>query len=373
MTVIDRLRTVLDPWMAGIIAMLAALGLVTLYSAVHFGDLDLVRRQAMFWLVGIFAWCAGALVPTRVWARIAWPAYAGAVLLLVATLIFGEVRMGARRWLDLGAFSIQSSAPAKWAMLLVLAHWLADKEPTHPRTVLVAALLALLPALLVALQPDLGTALIMVGLAGWLLLIAGLGWRWFLAALLLAAASIPILWRHALHDYQRARVLTFLHPERDPLGAGYHVLQSKIAIGSGGIFGKGWLHGDQARLHFLPEQHTDFIFAVLAEEGGLLAALVLLCLYAALIWHLLGIAARASTRFGSLLAAGVAGVFLLYAFVNIGMASGMLPVVGVPLPLISYGGSSLTTLLFLLGVCARVRAESRHRIPWQRPANPYAG
>ena len=370
---IRRLREAWDPWMAAVLAGLAALGLATLYSAVHFGDTGLVRRQALFWLLGVLAWCAGALVPLRFWARIAWPAYAAALVLLVATLAFGEVRMGARRWLDLGLFSLQASEPAKWAMLLVLAHWLADREPRDARTVLVAVALALAPALLVAAQPDLGTALIMLGLAGWLLLVAGLGWRWLAAGIALAAASAPLLWRHALHDYQRARVLTFLHPERDPQGAGYHVLQSKIAIGSGGVLGKGWLHGDQARLHFLPEQHTDFIFAVLAEEGGLLAALVLLALYAMLVGRLLGIAARAPTRFGALVAAGAAGVFTLYAFVNMAMTSGMLPVVGVPLPLVSYGGSSLTTLLFLLGVCARVRADARHAIPWQRPANPYAG
>ncbi len=368
-----RLQEVWDPWLAGWVACLAAMGLATLYSAVHFGDVGLVRRQALFWCLGLVAWGVGALVPLRIWARLAWPAYAAALGLLLATLLFGDVRMGARRWLDLGLVSLQTSEPAKWAVLLALAHWLADKEPRDARTVLAALAIVLVPVLLIALQPDLGTALITLGLAAWLVFVAGLGWRWALAGLLVAAASLPLMWRYGLHDYQRARVLVFLHPERDPLGAGYHVLQSKIAIGSGGIFGKGWLHGDQARLHFLPEQHTDFIFAVLAEEGGLLAASVLLLLYAALIWHLLGIAARAPTRFGALIVAGVAGAFALYVFVNIGMASGLLPVVGVPLPLISYGGSSLVTLMFLLGVCARVRADAQHGAPWQRPANPYAG
>jgi rod shape determining protein RodA len=204
-----------------------------------------------------------------------------------------------------------------------------------------------------------------------MLIAAGLPWRWFGMAVVAAIASIPVLW-HFMHDYQKNRVLTLLDPQSDPLGAGYHVIQSTIAIGSGGLFGKGFLQGTQARLHFLPEQHTDFIFSVLAEEGGFVAVTVLLLLYAILIIRILLISQRANSRFASLVCIGVASIFMLYIVVNIGMVSGLLPVVGLPLPFISYGGSALVTMLAALGLVMRTVIESKDKIPWQRPGSPLA-
>jgi len=202
-----------------------------------------------------------------------------------------------------------------------------------------------------------------------LLLASGLPWRWFAYAVAAALLSAPLLW-HNMHDYQRKRIQSFLDPQSDPLGAGYHVIQSTIAIGSGGIFGKGYLQGTQARLHFLPEQHTDFIFGVMAEEGGLVVAMILLTLYAIMIYRILIIASRAHTRFASLICLGIASIFLIYIGVNIGMVSGLLPVVGVPLPFISYGGSALVTMMAAMGMVMRVAIESENKVAWQRPGSP---
>ncbi|RME80568.1 MAG: rod shape-determining protein RodA, partial [Zetaproteobacteria bacterium] len=266
-----------------VVLLIGALGLATLYSAVHTGDSGPFVRQVLFWGLGWVAMLIAANLPLRVWAYLAWPAYGAALVLLALVLWFGAVHMGARRWLELGPVALQPSELMKWALVLALAHWYALREPRDWTAIGVGAAMIAAPCLLIAIQPDLGTALIVAMLGVAMLVAAGLRWRWIVGMAMLAVVAAPLVWRFALHDYQRERVLVFLNPERDPLGAGYHLIQSKIAIGSGGLFGKGWLAGTQAHLHFLPEQHTDFIFAVLAEEGGFVAALLLVALYATLL------------------------------------------------------------------------------------------
>ncbi len=350
---------------------LACLGIATVYSAVHEGDIALWQRQNLYWLLGITVMFGLCFIPLRVLAMASWPVFVIAIICLALVPFIGDAQMGARRWLNMGIIHIQPSEIMKWALVLILAHWFALREASSVKNLALPLLLMLVPAMLIIRQPDLGTALVLILASGGMLLAAGLPWRWLAYAAGTAVAGLPILW-FSMHTYQKRRILSFLDPESDPLGAGYHVIQSTIAIGSGGIFGKGYLQGTQSRLHFLPEQHTDFILAALAEEGGLILTLILFVLYGILLFRLLAIAERASTRFGSLLCMGITTLFMLYACINIGMVSGVLPVVGVPLPFISYGGSALVTMLAALGVAMRVGIESHGHIPWQRPGSPFA-
>jgi len=353
------------------LASLALLGVFTLYSAVHHGDISIWQKQNFYWLVGLTVFVTVSFIPLRMIGLMTWPIYLIALLFLILVPLVGDVQMGARRWLNLGIIYLQPSELMKWALMVLMAHWFASREPASLSGFSVAAAAAVVPAALIVIQPDLGTALVLLFAASSMMIVSGIRWRWVFTAIAASPFCLYILW-HNMHDYQKSRVLTFLDPESDPLGAGYHVIQSGIAIGSGGLFGKGFLEGTQSRLHFLPEQHTDFIFAVLAEEGGLIAVIILLILYGVLISRILSIAANAASRFGSLLCVGFGSIFMLYIFVNIGMVSGMLPVVGVPLPFISYGGSALVSMLAALGVVMRVAIESRDVIPWQRPGSPLA-
>jgi len=349
----------------------AALGMVTLYAAVYQGDAGLWHKQAIFWGVGLVVFVGLCLMPLRLLGLACWPMYGAALLLLLLVPLIGDVHMGARRWLDMGVMNLQPSEIMKWALMFVLANWFATREARGWVEILVPLLLTVLPAALIMMQPDLGTTLVLLFAATALIIAAGLPWRLLGLAVAAALASLPLLW-HFMHDYQKQRVLTLLDPQSDPLGAGYHVIQSTIAIGSGGLLGKGFLHGTQARLHFLPEQHTDFIFSVLAEEGGFIAVALLLFLYGVLIMRILWIAHQAHSRFASLLCIGIAAMFTLYITVNIGMVSGIFPVVGLPLPFISYGGSALVTMLAATGLVMRVAIESKGQIPWQRPGSPLA-
>jgi len=350
---------------------LAVLGMIVLFAAVHQGDTGLWQKQAIFWSVGLVALFTLCFVPLRVLGLACWPMYGIALLLLALVPIIGDVHMGARRWLDLGIANIQPSEIMKWALVFVLANWFASREARGLIEITAPLLMAVVPAGLIIIQPDLGTTLVLLFAATAMIIAAGLPWRLLMFAIATGIASLPVLW-HFMHDYQKQRVLTLLDPQSDPLGAGYHVIQSTIAIGSGGLFGKGFLQGTQARLHFLPEQHTDFIFSVLAEEGGFIAVVLLLILYAVLISRILFIAHRAHNRFASMLCIGIAAIFTLYITVNIGMVSGIFPVVGLPLPFISYGGSALVTMLAALGLVMRVAIESQDAIPWQRPGSPLA-
>lgn len=361
----------IDKVLLGCLLLLAALGMATLYAATYQGNTDLFYRQGIFWLIGLALMLTLCFIPTRLIALTAWPAYLFALISLLLVPLIGDVQMGARRWLNLGIIHLQPSEMMKWALMLLLAFWFASREANRLPALGAAIALSAVPAALIVIQPDLGTTLVLLFAASAMIVAAGLPWKWFLAAITAALASLPMLWSN-MHDYQKARVLSFLDPQSDPLGAGYHVIQSSIAIGSGGLLGQGFLQGSQARLHFLPEQHTDFIFAVLAEEGGLLASTILLTLYGIMLLRILYIAHTAHSRFASLLCIGIVTIFTLYVFVNIGMVSGMLPVVGVPLPFISYGGSALVTMLAALGLVLRVSIESRTSIPWQRTGNPLA-
>ncbi len=350
---------------------LAVLGIATLYAAVYEGGIGLWQRQLVYWLLGMGVFFAISCIPLRMVGLFAWPVYAITLIALALVPLFGDVQMGARRWLNLGFIYFQPSELMKWALMLVLAHCFASRTAASFKSLCVALVLTLVPAMLIVSQPDLGTTLVLLLSAVMMLFVTGLPWRWAFYGLVTTLAALPVLW-HNMHVFQKQRVLSFLNPEADALGAGYHVIQSKIAIGSGGLLGKGYLHGTQARLHFLPEQHTDFIFAVLAEEGGLMISALLLLLYAVMISRILTIAGRASTRFGSLICMGVAIIFTLYAGINIGMVTGLLPVVGVPLPFISYGGSALVTMLAALALVMRVTIESEGRVYWQRPGSPLA-
>ncbi|MDP2811138.1 MAG: rod shape-determining protein RodA [Rhodocyclaceae bacterium] len=291
-----------------------------------------------------------AQVPPQRLMHMALPVYVFGVLLLIAVALFGDVSKGARRWLNLGFMRIQPSELMKIAMPLMLA-WYFQKHETYLRfrDYIVATLLLLLPVALIAKQPDLGTAVLVLAAGFYVIFLAGLPWKVIIGLAASAIVAAPLAWG-LLHGYQRDRILTLLDPEKDPLGRGFHIIQSTIAIGSGGILGKGWGQGTQSQLEFIPERHTDFIFAVLSEEFGLLGNLVLLALYALLIGRGLMIAANAATLFTRLLAGAVTLIFFTYALVNMGMVSGLLPVVGVPLPFVSYGGTALVTLFLGIGI-----------------------
>jgi rod shape determining protein RodA len=346
-TLSDRLH--LDmPLLLGL-ALLCVMGLVTLYSAGG-QELVLVMRQAMrmvlaFGLMFLIAQC-----PPGQLARWSVPLYALGLLLLLLVLIIGEVGKGAQRWLDLGLLRFQPSELMKLAVPMVVAWLLAEHDlpPSMPR-IFVAGILILVPVFLIAKQPDLGTAVLVAAAGFSVLFVGGTGWRLIGVTGLLGAASAPALW-YMLHDYQRRRVHMFLDPEQDPLGSGYHIIQSKIAIGSGGMYGKGWLNGTQSHLDFLPERSTDFIFAVFCEEFGLMGVLLLITVFALVIARGLYLALYSQQVYGRLLGAGIVLTFFVYMFVNMGMVLGQLPVVGIPLPLISHGGTSLVTLLAGFGM-----------------------
>ena len=340
------------------ILVLAGVGFVVLYSAGG-QDTDLLIRQGVRLLTALAVMFVVAMIPPRHLAYWAPWLYAAGLGLLIAVLLFGDVGKGAQRWLDLGILRFQPSEMVKITVPAMVAWYLADRSlPPRFGAILVAGLIILIPTILIARQPDLGTALLVAASGALVLLLAGISWRLVGVVSLMLAAFAPILW-YLMHDYQRQRVLTFLNPETDPLGAGYHIIQSKIAIGSGGFYGKGWLNGTQSHLDFLPERSTDFIFAVYSEEFGLLGVLILLGLYLFVITRGLFMAFGAQETFGRLLGGGLTLTFFVYVFVNIGMVTGLLPVVGVPLPLLSYGGTSLVSLMAAFGILMSVHTHRR--------------
>jgi len=337
--------------------MLSLLGLAALFSASFDNPARLTAQLVNLGVAFVAMWVFAQLSPQML-LRFAVPAYLLGVGLLVGVALFGDIVNGARRWLTIAGFRFQPSEMLKIAMPMMLA-WYFHRQESALRLshYAVAAVLLAVPVALILRQPDLGTAAL-VGAAGfWVIFFGGIRWKILGVLAGLGAAAMPVLWGF-MHDYQRRRVLTLLDPTSDPLGAGYHIIQSTIAVGSGGLFGKGWLNGTQAHLEFIPERHTDFIFAVYSEEFGLFGNGVLLVLYAFLIGRGLMIAANAATIFARLLAGSVALMFFVYAFVNMGMVSGILPVVGVPLPFLSYGGTALLTLFIGLGILMSVH---RHR------------
>ena len=338
--------------------LLCGFGLAVLYSASG-QDLASVERQLVRLGLALVLMFAVAQVPPARLERWSLPLYGLGILMLVAVLVAGDMGKGAQRWLDLGFMRFQPSELLKLAVPMAVA-WLLAARPLPPGLLRVigAAVLTLVPVLLIAKQPDLGTAILVATAGAAVLFIGGLSWRLILALAAGGAALAPMVW-YAMRDYQRQRVLTFLDPESDPLGAGYHIIQSQIAIGSGGVYGKGWLNGTQSHLEFLPERHTDFIFAVIGEELGLAGIAVLLALYLFIIYRGLVIAASARDTYGRLLAGGLSLVFFVYVFVNTGMVTGLLPVVGVPLPLVSYGGTSMVTLMAGFGMIMAVQTHRK--------------
>jgi len=305
-----------------------------------------------------FMWVAANIAPNQL-ERAALPLYVFGVLLLIAVALFGSISHGAQRWLNLGFTKIQPSEIMRIAMPMMLA-WYFSKQEGKPKMAdfAIGGLLLLVPVALIMKQPDLGTALLITASGFYVLFLAGLSWKLLLGSIVLFAASTPILWS-MLHDYQRKRIEILLDPTQDPLGAGYHTIQAIIAIGSGGAAGKGWLNGTQAQLDFLPERTTDFIFAVFGEEFGLLGNLLLLSLFTLIILRGLIIASQAQSTFARLLAGSITLTFFTYAFVNMGMVSGILPVVGVPLPLISYGGTSMVSLCLSLGILMSIHTHKK--------------
>ncbi|MEA9392259.1 peptidoglycan glycosyltransferase MrdB [Acerihabitans sp. TG2] len=342
-----------------LITLLLVYSAIVMWSASG-QDVGMMERKIGQILMGLMVMLVLAQVPPRVYEAWAPYLYIVSIILLVAVDAFGQVSKGAQRWLDLGFVRFQPSEIAKIAVPLMVARFInRDSCPPSLKNTAIALLLIFLPTLLVAAQPDLGTAILIAASGLFVLFLSGMSWKLIGVAALLVAAFIPILWFFLMHDYQRDRVMMLLNPETDPLGAGYHIIQSKIAIGSGGLSGKGWLHGTQSQLEFLPERHTDFIFAVLAEELGLIGVLVLLGLYLCVITRGLLIAARAQTTFGRVMAGGLMLILFVYVFVNIGMVSGILPVVGVPLPLVSYGGSALIVLMAGFGIVMSIHTHRK--------------
>lgn len=341
---------------------LMALGMVVLYSS---GGQDtglLIRQSVRIGTALAVMLVLAQIRPDRMRDAAYW-LYGFGLLLLVAVLIFGVEGKGAQRWLNLGFVRFQPSEMMKLAVPILVAAFLSKEPlPPNPMKLLIGLVMIVVPALLIAKQPDLGTSLLIASSGLIVLFLAGISWRIIIGFISLCAAALPVLW-YVMHDYQRQRVLTFLNPESDPLGAGYHIIQSKIAIGSGGIFGQGWLQGTQSNLEFLPERSTDFIFAVIAEEFGLVGVALLLISYLFIAGRGLYIASQAQTSFGRLLAGSISLTFLVYVFVNVGMVTGLLPVVGVPLPLISYGGTSMVTLLAGFGILMSIHTHRRMMLP----------
>ncbi len=358
-----RYRTIwqylhIDILLLSFLLLLSAAGLAILYSAsgesLHAIELQIARL--------FFAFCVMVLVaqipPTTLQRSAPW-VYGIGLFLLIIVLGIGHIGKGAQRWLDLGIVHFQPAELMKLAIPLLLAWYYQHSHlPVTLKSVLLAAPIILIPAIITAKQPDLGTAILLVIAGGTVLFLAGLSWRIILTLFATLAVCTPFVW-YLLHDYQRQRVLTFLNPERDPLGNGYHIIQSKIAIGSGGLFGKGWLNGTQSNLHFLPEHSTDFIFAVCGEEFGFAGNVILIMLYLLIIARGLYITLNAQDTFSRLLAGSITLTFFVSFFINMGMVTGILPVVGIPLPLVSYGGSSMVTMMASFGILMSIQTHRK--------------
>jgi rod shape determining protein RodA len=352
----DRVA-VLDPMLLALIGTLMGIGLMTLYSA----SLDFPWRftdQMRNFAVAAGVMLIAATLSPQWWMRLAAPVYVIGLVLLIAVELRGVTVKGATRWLDVGVTRIQPAEIMKLGLPLMLAWYFHKREGTlRHLDFLLAGLLVAAPVVLILRQPDLGTAALVMAAGLFVIFFAGLPWKWIAAAVIGGLALLPVAWT-LMHDYQRERVLTLIDPMQDPLGKGFHSLQAMIAIGSGGVLGKGWMQGTQTHLEFIPERTSDFIFAVFSEEFGLVGNLVLLVLFLALIVRALAIAGNAATLFARLLAGAIALIIFTYAFVNMGMVSGILPVVGVPLPFISYGGTALVTLGL---ACGMLMSIHRHR------------
>lgn len=346
------------PLMIGL-CLLAVVSLIILYSASG-ENYRVIVAQSIRLLLGFGIMLIVAQIRPETLAR--WTPYifATGLVLLLLVLVIGALAKGAQRWIDLGFTKFQPSEIMKLGVPMMIAWYFSSRDiPPSLKQIIAVAVLICLPAALVAIQPDLGTALMIASSGAFALFLAGMGWHWIISAGIMLGSSAPLLWIYYMHDYQKQRILTLFDPESDPLGTGYHTIQSMIAVGSGGFYGKGWLNGSQAYLEFLPESSTDFIFAVFAEEFGLIGILLLIGLYLFVVGRGLIIALYAQETFTRLLAGSLSLTFFLYFFVNIGMVTGILPVVGVPLPIISYGGSSIVTLMAAFGILMSIHTHRK--------------
>jgi len=376
MTFTEKLRRFSWPLFALVIIVLA-ISIIVLYSAgtspcatdsadcTGFGGWrPYALSQAFKIIMAIFVFFAAAFTNIKTWIKSSYAIYVIALLMVVLVTFIGHTGMGAQRWLNLGFIHVQPSEFIKIALVMALARYFAWHNSTdivNIKKYIAPTLIMLIPMGLIALQPDLGTALSMLLITGTMFFIAGAKRQWFFIALIIGALFAPVVWYAGMHDYQRNRIITFINPEHDVQGAGYQINQAKIAFGSGGIIGKGYLHGTQSHLSFLPEKQTDFIFTMMGEELGFIGAFVLILIYSAITAMLFWFAKTTRNRFGQLIAAGFMINFFVYYFINIGMVLGILPTVGVPLPLMSFGGSSLLSLMFGFGLvqCAHINKDQQ--------------
>ena len=363
MSIGDKLREM--PWTLFILlAAIASFGFLMLFSAAN-GDLQpWSARQMIRFGVGCVVLLTAALIDIRLWLRFAYHLYGITLLLLIAVELKGAIGGGAQRWLNLGFFLLQPSELMKITVVLALGRYFQNvsfDDVRKPVFLFIPVIIALLPSALVLRQPDLGTAGMILMVAGAIFFVAGVRLWKFALVLVSGMAAVPLVWQY-LRDYQKNRILTFLDPERDPLGTGYHILQSKIALGSGGVWGRGFMEGTQSHLNFLPEKQTDFIFTMLAEELGLAGGLLVLSLYCMVLVYGFIVAYKSRNQFGRLISVGITTNFFLYIFINVAMVMGVVPVVGVPLPLISYGGTAMLTVMFGFGILMSVYIHREMRI-----------
>ena len=349
-----------------LITIIACIGFAMLYSVSGGSISPWADKQMIRFVIGFALMIVVALVDIRFWMSFAYPAYAVSLLLLIAVEVAGHAGLGAQRWITLGPLELQPSEPMKIALVLALArylHGLSVEDVSKPLRLAIPLVMIAMPAVLVMMQPNLGTTVILVADGAALLFLAGLSWWWILPTLSAIGAAIPIAWKYVLHDYQKDRVLTFLNPESDALGAGWNITQAKIAIGSGGVTGKGFLQGTQSRLNFLPEKQTDFIVTNFGEEFGFVGFIALLLLFAVVIGYGVQIATSARSQFGRLLAMGIILNFFFYIMINAAMVMGLIPVVGIPMPLISYGGTAMLAVMFGFGLLLSVHVHRQIEIP----------
>ena len=356
----------IDWTLVGLIGLIACTGFAMLFSAANGSLSPWAARQMIRFVIGLGILVSVACIDIRVWMGLAYPAYFVSLLLLVAVEVAGHVGLGAQRWIELGPLELQPSELMKIALVLALARYLnglAAGEISRPFRLIAGLSLIAAPVVLVLMQPNLGTAALLLMCGCLMMFLAGLSWFWIVPTIISVMIAIPMVWRFALHDYQKARVMTFLDPGSDALGAGWNITQAKIALGSGGLLGKGFLMGTQSRLNFLPEKETDFIFTMVGEEFGFVGSIALLALFAVVLYYGMQIALRSRSQFGRLLASGIVINFFLYIMINALMVMGLIPVVGIPMPLISYGGSAMMTVMFGFGLLMSVHVHRSIVVP----------
>jgi len=352
--------------LVALITLIACVGFAMLYSVAGASLSPWAGKQMLFFAAGLVLLVAASLVDVRVWLNIAYPAYAVSLLLLVVVLAVGHSALGAQRWIAIGPLELQPSELMKISLILALArylHGLGVEDVSRPLKLAVPLAMIALPAVLVMRQPNLGTTIILAADGVSLLFLAGLSWWWIVPAVTAVTGAVPVAWRFFLHDYQKQRVMTFLNPESDALGAGWNITQAKIAIGSGGLTGKGFLQGSQSRLNFLPEKHSDFIVTNFGEEFGFVGCVALLLLFAIVIGYGIQIAMSSRSQFGRLVAMGIVLNFFFYILINGAMVMGLIPVVGIPMPLISYGGSAMLTVMLGFGILMSIHVHRQVEIP----------